>query len=270
MPDAPAPLLSIEDLHAWYGESHILHGVNFDVRQGEVVTLLGRNGAGKSSTFKSILGIVSPSSGAIRFDGKTISGSSPERIARMGIGLVPQGRRLFAGLTVEENLKLGALARRTGAGVIWDRDRIFTYFPRVREKLQTKADQLSGGNRPLFLRTLAASYAEAIGARTIFIGANAVDYSGYPDCRPEFIRAYQGMLSKGLKSSIEGNKSIKVQTPLITLSKALIVKLAVKLKVPLHLTWSCYSGKAKACGVCDSCRLRAKGFEEARIKDAAL
>jgi 7-cyano-7-deazaguanine synthase len=123
--------------------------------------------------------------------------------------------------------------------------------------------------RNIIFLSFAASYAEAIGAKTIFIGANAVDYSGYPDCRPEFIRSYQSMLERGLKSSMEG-KSIKVVTPLIHLSKARIVKLAVKLKVPLHLTWSCYNGKSKPCGVCDSCRLRAQGFAQAKIQDDAL
>jgi 7-cyano-7-deazaguanine synthase len=124
------------------------------------------------------------------------------------------------------------------------------------------------GRNIIFL-SFAASFAEAIGAKTIFIGANAVDYSGYPDCRPEFIRAFQDMLKRGLKTSIEGH-NIKVVTPLIHLSKARIVKLAVKLKVPLQLTWSCYNGKATPCGVCDSCRLRANGFVQAKIQDRAL
>ena len=124
------------------------------------------------------------------------------------------------------------------------------------------------GRNIIFL-SFAASYAEAIGAKAIFIGANAVDYSGYPDCRPEFIRSYQAMLGRGLKTSLEG-KSIKVMTPLIHLSKARIVKLAVKLKVPLRLTWSCYNGGSKPCGACDSCRLRAQGFAQAKIQDEAL
>jgi len=124
------------------------------------------------------------------------------------------------------------------------------------------------GRNIIFL-SFAASFAEAVGAKTIFIGANAVDYSGYPDCRPEFIRSYQAMLERGLKTSVEG-KSIKVVAPLIHLSKARIVKLAVKLKVPLHLTWSCYNGGSRPCGVCDSCRLRAQGFAQANIQDSAL
>ncbi|MBF0504764.1 MAG: 7-cyano-7-deazaguanine synthase QueC [Candidatus Omnitrophica bacterium] len=123
--------------------------------------------------------------------------------------------------------------------------------------------------RNIIFLSFAASYAEAIGARSIFIGANAVDYSGYPDCRPEFIRAFQAMLKRGLKSSLEG-KNIKVCTPLIHLSKAQIVKLAVKLEVPLELTWSCYNAGAAPCGTCDSCRLRAQGFAQAKIVDSAL
>ena len=90
-----------------------------------------------------------PRSGTVSFDGQVISGSSPEQIARLGVGLVPQGRRLFAGLTVEENLRLGALARRRGSGVRWDRSRIYGYFPRVRDKLAAKADQLSGGEQQM-------------------------------------------------------------------------------------------------------------------------
>jgi 7-cyano-7-deazaguanine synthase len=124
------------------------------------------------------------------------------------------------------------------------------------------------GRNIIFL-SFAASFAEATGARTIFIGANAVDYSGYPDCRPQFIRAYQAMLARGLKTSVEG-RGIKVETPLIRLTKAQIVRLAVKLQVPLALTWSCYTGGSKPCGVCDSCRLRAQGFAQGRTPDPAI
>ena len=122
--------------------------------------------------------------------------------------------------------------------------------------------------RNIIFLSFAASFAEAINAKTIFIGANAVDYSGYPDCRPSFFKAYEQVLSKGLKTGVEG-KRIKVQTPLIHLTKAQIVKLAIQLKVPLHLTWSCYQGGAKPCGVCDSCRLHAKGFASMRKVDPA-
>ena len=146
---AGAPLLALKGVNAYYGKSHILHDVSFEVSSGEVVALLGRNGAGKSSTFKSILGIVPPRAGTVAFDGALISGRTPEQIARLGVGLVPQGRRLFSGLTVEENLRLGALSRSHGEGVMWDRERIYACFPRIRERLRTKADQLSGGEQQM-------------------------------------------------------------------------------------------------------------------------
>jgi ABC-type branched-subunit amino acid transport system ATPase component len=148
-PSSQDVLLQLEKINSFYGKSHILHDVSLIVRSREVVGLLGRNGAGKSSTFKSILGIVQPASGTVTFNSQAISGSTPEQIARLGIGLVPQGRRLFSGLTVEENLRLGGLARQTGDGVKWDRDRIYGYFPRIRDKLHTKADLLSGGEQQM-------------------------------------------------------------------------------------------------------------------------
>ena len=156
-------LLQLEGVNTFYGKSHILHDVGMEVRAGEVTALLGRNGAGKSSTFKSIMGLTPTASGTVRFDGKLISGLTPEQIARAGIGLVPQGRRLFPGLTVAENLRLGGLSRgggkaarapntggnASGAGVHWDQERIFSYFPRIRDKLGTNADLLSGGEQQM-------------------------------------------------------------------------------------------------------------------------
>ncbi|OGF49279.1 MAG: 7-cyano-7-deazaguanine synthase QueC [Candidatus Firestonebacteria bacterium RIFOXYA2_FULL_40_8] len=109
--------------------------------------------------------------------------------------------------------------------------------------------------------SFAASFAESIGANKIFIGANALDYSGYPDCRPNYIKAYEKAVNLGTKSGVSGNK-LKIETPLISMTKAEIIKLGRKLKVPYDLTWSCYKGGKKPCGVCDSCLLREKGFEE--------
>ncbi|MFA4906186.1 MAG: 7-cyano-7-deazaguanine synthase QueC [Candidatus Margulisiibacteriota bacterium] len=103
--------------------------------------------------------------------------------------------------------------------------------------------------------SFALSYAEAIGAKAIFIGANAIDYSGYPDCRPQFFKSFQKVIQTGTKA-----KKIKIIAPLLRLTKAQIVRLAMKLKVPVELTWSCYQGGKEPCGVCDSCRLREKGF----------
>ena len=120
--------------------------------------------------------------------------------------------------------------------------------------------------RNIIFLSFSVSYAEAIGAQAVFIGANAIDYSGYPDCRPEFFKAYQLMLAKGLKTGVQG-KTIKILTPLVHKTKAQIIRMGMKLDVPYDLTWSCYQGGKKPCGKCDSCRLRQKGFEEANIKD---
>jgi 7-cyano-7-deazaguanine synthase len=120
--------------------------------------------------------------------------------------------------------------------------------------------------RNIIFVSFAASFAEATGARVIFIGANAVDYSGYPDCRPSFFKAFQAALDKGLKAGVE-HKGISIMTPLIDLSKADIVRLGQKLGVPFQLTWSCYNGSRKPCRVCDSCRLRAQGFIQAGVED---
>ncbi|MBN2058556.1 MAG: 7-cyano-7-deazaguanine synthase QueC [Candidatus Saganbacteria bacterium] len=116
--------------------------------------------------------------------------------------------------------------------------------------------------RNIIFLSFALSYAEAIGAKAIFIGANAVDYSGYPDCRQEFIKAFQKVVRTGTKA-----KQIKIETPLIEMSKAQIIALALKLRAPLELTWSCYKSGRKPCGRCDSCRLRRRGFAQLGLRD---
>ncbi len=122
--------------------------------------------------------------------------------------------------------------------------------------------------RNIIFLSFAASFAEAVGAGVIFIGANAVDYSGYPDCRPDFFKAFSGALKKGMKVGVQG-QALRIETPLLRLTKAEIIRMGVKLGVPYAKTWSCYNGVRKTCGVCDSCRLRAKGFKEAGITDPA-
>ena len=114
--------------------------------------------------------------------------------------------------------------------------------------------------------SLALAYAEALDAEAILIGANAVDYSGYPDCRPEYIAAFQKLAALATQQGVRGKK-VRIVAPLLRLSKAEIVKTGVKLHVPFETTWSCYRGGAKACGTCDSCLLRLKGFQEAGVKD---
>jgi 7-cyano-7-deazaguanine synthase len=120
--------------------------------------------------------------------------------------------------------------------------------------------------RNIIMLSLAAGLCETEGADSIFIGANAIDYSGYPDCRPEFFDAFQRVLKVGTKAGVEG-RPIKIDTPILRMTKAEIVKLGMELKAPLNLTWSCFNGGDKACGECDSCLLRLKGFKDAGCED---
>jgi len=146
MLDARVPLLSVKDLQSWYGESHILHGVNFDVHQGEVVTLLGRNGAGKTTTMKSIMGIVGHRTGSIRYEGTETIGLQSEKIARLGIAFCPEERGIFASLGVEENLLLPPKVREGGLSL----ERIFELFPNLKERLgSSQGTKLSGGEQQM-------------------------------------------------------------------------------------------------------------------------
>ena len=120
--------------------------------------------------------------------------------------------------------------------------------------------------RNIIFLSIAAGLAESVDADRIFIGANAIDYSGYPDCRPEFFRAFETVLNVGTKAGVEGSP-IKIEHPILSSTKADIVRLGKKLKAPLALTWSCYQGGEKACGKSDSCLIRLKGFEDAGYKD---
>ena len=139
------PLLSVKDLEAWYGESHILHGVTFDVQPGEVVTLLGRNGVGKTTTLKAIMGIIEQRTGSVRFDGKELIGLPSDAIARCGIAFCPEERGIFASLDVKENLLLPPQVRPGGL----DLDRIFELFPNLRERLRSQGTKLSGGEQQM-------------------------------------------------------------------------------------------------------------------------
>jgi branched-chain amino acid transport system ATP-binding protein len=146
MLDPRSALLAVENLQAWYGESHILHGVNFEVYPGEVVTLLGRNGAGKTTTLKSIMGIVAKRTGSIRFEGLELIGLPSNRIARAGIALCPEERGIFASLSVEENLMLPPVVKPGGLSL----DRIFELFPNLKERLgSSQGTKLSGGEQQM-------------------------------------------------------------------------------------------------------------------------
>ena len=139
----PFEMLQIQDIHTYYGNSHILHGVTLQVAQGEVVSLLGRNGAGKSTTLRSIIGLNPPRRGHIRFNGEDITGRRPHLLARAGLSFMPETRGIFASLSVEENLNLVA-GRRAGP---WTVDRVYQTFPRLAERRENGGAQLSGGEQ---------------------------------------------------------------------------------------------------------------------------
>ncbi len=144
-------LLRFDKVNAFYGKSHILNDASLDVREGEIVALLGRNGAGKSTLLKALCGLLPPASGRIEFEGRDLAGMSAPDIARAGIGYVPQGRGLFAGMSVAENLALGRLARKTDSahGIAWSEEQIYEYFPRLKERRNVAADYLSGGEQQM-------------------------------------------------------------------------------------------------------------------------
>ncbi|MFT0548907.1 ABC transporter ATP-binding protein [Allopusillimonas ginsengisoli] len=142
------PLLSVQDLHAHYGKSHILHGVTFDVGVGQVVSLLGRNGSGRSTTIKAIMGLVPPTSGKVLLNGRDLAGQSAHSIARAGLAYVPEEREVFANLTVDENLIMGMQRAREGVPK-WTVEEMFDYFPRIKERRNTLAGNLSGGEQQM-------------------------------------------------------------------------------------------------------------------------
>ncbi|WP_174248067.1 ABC transporter ATP-binding protein [Bradyrhizobium sp. S69] len=144
-PGAGAPVLSVQNLQAWYGESHILHGIDFNVKAGEVVTLLGRNGAGKTTTLKSVMGIIGKRTGSILFDDKEIIRATSDKIARMGIAFCPEERGIFASLDVRENLLLPPVVRSGGLSL----DQIFDLFPNLKERLNSQGTKLSGGEQQM-------------------------------------------------------------------------------------------------------------------------
>ena len=145
------PLLTVERINTFYGKSHIINDAALDVRDGEIVALLGRNGAGKSTLLKTLCGLAPPASGTIEFAGRDIAGLPAPDIARLGVGYVPQGRGLFAGMTVADNLALGRLARAHdgSSGVVWSEEDILRFFPQLKQRMHVAADYLSGGEQQM-------------------------------------------------------------------------------------------------------------------------
>ena len=144
-----APILELNDVHTYYGSIHAIKGITLEVREGEVVTLLGANGAGKSTTLRSINGLNRPRHGSIRFYGRDITTTPAHDIVKRGIAQSPEGRRLFPRMTVVENLEMGAFQRNDRAGIAEDIDRVFELFPRLQERRSQKAGTMSGGEQQM-------------------------------------------------------------------------------------------------------------------------
>ena len=142
-------MLEVEHIDAHYGRAHILHGLSFAVGESEVVALLGRNGAGKSTTMKAVMGLVPPTAGHVRFRGDDIAGEPSHRIARRGIGYVPEERRIFTGITVAENLEVGRHAPADAGAALWTPERLFEIFPNLAERRTNLGNQLSGGEQQM-------------------------------------------------------------------------------------------------------------------------
>ncbi len=145
---ADSPILEVSGLHTHYGASHILHGIDFSVHPGECLSLMGRNGMGKTTTIRSVFGLTPPSEGEVKIFGKDVTGASPHVIARLGMGLVPEGRGIFAGLSVEENLIMTARPGRNGQQE-WTLERVLKTFPRLAERLSNMGNHLSGGEQQM-------------------------------------------------------------------------------------------------------------------------
>jgi branched-chain amino acid transport system ATP-binding protein len=143
------PLLEVDDIHTFYGNIEALKGISLEVEEGEVVTLIGSNGAGKSTTLRSISGLTPPRTGTIHFDGKDISATAPQDIVQLGISQSPEGRHCFQRMTVRENLELGAYLRRDSAEINRDLETVFTLFPRLQERDKQKAGTMSGGEQQM-------------------------------------------------------------------------------------------------------------------------
>lgn len=144
-----AAMLEIKDLHVYYGAIHAIKGISLTVNEGEIVTLIGANGAGKSTTLRTISGLLAPRGGSVSFLGKDISGAPAQDIVRAGISQVPEGRRIFANMTVMENLELGAYIRSDKEGIARDYEMVFGRFPRLRERREQAAGTLSGGEQQM-------------------------------------------------------------------------------------------------------------------------
>jgi len=142
-------MITVEDLHTYYGNIHAVKGISFDAPKGKITTIIGANGAGKSTTIKTICGLLHPREGKILLNGKPIQKLNADRVVRLGVGYVPEGRRVFPVLTVDENLDMGAYARSDKAGIVKDKERMFGFFPILKDRRKQLAGSLSGGEQQM-------------------------------------------------------------------------------------------------------------------------
>lgn len=142
-------MLQLRDVHTYYGNIHALKGISIEINQGEIVTLIGSNGAGKSTTLRTISGITPPRTGEVVFEGEVLNKVPAHKIVTLGISQSPEGRRIFANLTVRENLEMGAFTRNDASGIVSDMDRVFGLFPRLKERVNQRGGTLSGGEQQM-------------------------------------------------------------------------------------------------------------------------
>jgi len=185
-------MIELSDINAYYGESHILHGVSLSVQDGEIVCLLGRNGAGKTTTILTIMGYLKPRKGAVRYNGREISGLPTHTIARMGIGLVPQERGIFPSLTVRENLTVFARAGVKDTRAPWTLERIYGLFPRLKERESNLGFQLSGGEQQML------SIARALMLNPALLLLDEPSEGLAPTIVDEIIQILEGLKKEGL------------------------------------------------------------------------
>jgi branched-chain amino acid transport system ATP-binding protein len=185
-------VLRLQDVHTYYGPVRVLRGISIEVREGEIVSLLGSNAAGKTTTLKAIFGVVRPARGSIEFRGERIDRLPPEKIARRGIALVPEGRRIFARMSVLENLEMGSFVRSDPAGVAQDLERVLEMFPRLKERLPQKGGTLSGGEQQML------SIGRALMARPVLICLDEPSMGLSPILVERVFEAIQKINSEGV------------------------------------------------------------------------
>ena len=178
---------------------------------------------------------------------------------------IEHAKKIAKFFKIKEHLILKIDLRKIGGSALTS-DSIKVPKKRSLKEITKKIPPTYVPARNTIFLSFALSLAEKISAESIFIGANCIDFSGYPDCRPQYFKVFEELIKVGTKKGVEGYP-IKIRTPLINLTKAEIIKKGIELKAPLELTWSCYEGKRFACGECDACKLRLKGFKEAGLKD---